>query len=1088
MGSKGSNTTTTTQGQTYTPNAAVGAAGNQAIGMAQNAVAQPFQMPAAPVAGFNPFQTQAFGQTQAMQGMTNPYYQSASNLMQQGSAPVNQNDISALMNPYADSAMANMSKYIFDPQRRQTMGAGVQSAGGQNASRLALTSQNLDKTQGDTMSQALASYFANAQSGAFQNKGLQQQGAFGMANLGTGAQNANLQATGALGNAGATQQQLAQAQLNSPYQQELARIALPYQNAQFLAGVTGGLAPAMGGTTTGTGGETKPAPNSLNSIIGGGLGLAGLGMNAYNSGMFDGFGSGPTDISPGNIGGTSNGSPLDTGSVSGDAIWQRGGRVGMAAGGGLDPSGQDGGDQNPSEVPGVNIPASGGLTPIPTIKLQPGGSGQFHNNLDLSPKKQSGESGGGGGGEFGDVLKTAAMVLPLLLESGGRVGLSTGGTGLGMDDVEDPAASYLPEAANIVLGDTPLPRPNPLGGLTPKMRELFPELRKAAAEKGVNYDIGEGYRSPQRQNGLYAQGRTLPGPIVTGATAGTGNHVTGNAIDVVPTNGTTMADVGRMNTQLTQNDPRFAGIRSGATFKNLNDPAHIELLNNQEARTPGEPGVAGVDVGDLPPHTQMAGPARQGVAGAGLYNPDMQMQSYGAGPNPYPNAAKDNFGRRFAESPWMNLAKAGAGMMASKSPFLGVALGEGMQAGLSGFDEQRKTNLSEQAANQHAQQLAQAAQIHLDQYQRMKPYEQAHLGVLSAQEARANAAASKDRFIVDPRYNGFQVFDRNTQSSYLVKNGEPPPPELQKAMADEQKRTGVTPAVPVATQATQAKSSGLAEQTDAATPQPLPYDYHDVKVQIPSEKLTGPPGARFQGNYTKALALSGQEWAAKQKEIAPDYNASKQVIFRAKQLQSSLDTINEAGSLTQPGPGFNERVALKGWIELAQRAAGFKPGSPEALAAATDIQKLNTTLGFQTARTLGAREAVQIVQSAMAATPGGAMSPESAKKVLAGIRTIAQRDVDRAHYMAAYAAAPHGLDPGQADAWFDRIHPIDRYLDAAKLDMFDELKNKDQVAKVLSSPPKADSKGYKVWDTGRNQWAILKPNGKAWVPQYIGGQ
>jgi hypothetical protein len=192
--------------------------------------------------------------------------------------------------------------------------------------------------------------------------------------------------------------------------------------------------------------------------------------------------------------------------------------------------------------------------------------------------------------------------------------------------------------------------------------------------------------------------------------------------------------------------------------------------------------------------------------------------------------------------------------------------------------------------------------------------------------------------------------------------------------------------------------------------------------------------------------------------------------------------------LTQAGPGFNERVALKAWIEFGQRAAGFKPGSPEALAAATDIQKLNTTLGFQTARTLGAREAVQIVQSAMAATPGGAMSPESAKKVLAGIRTIAQRDVDRAHYMAAYAAAPHGLDPGQADAWFDRIHPIDRYLDAATLDMFDELKNKDQVAKVLSSPPKADSKGYKVWDTGRNQWAILKPNGKAWVPQYIGGQ
>ena len=90
---------TTNQSQTYTPNAAIAGAGNQAIGMAQNAASSPFQMPAAPVAGFNPFQQQGFGQYAAMQGMTDPYYQNASASMSQASQPVNQNDITSYMNP-----------------------------------------------------------------------------------------------------------------------------------------------------------------------------------------------------------------------------------------------------------------------------------------------------------------------------------------------------------------------------------------------------------------------------------------------------------------------------------------------------------------------------------------------------------------------------------------------------------------------------------------------------------------------------------------------------------------------------------------------------------------------------------------------------------------------------------------------------------------------------------------------------------------------------------------------------------------------------------------------------------------------------
>jgi hypothetical protein len=74
---------------------------------------------------------------------------------------------------------------------------------------------------------------------------------------------------------GGMQQQLQQQQLNSPYQQQLAQAAFPYQQAQFNAGITGALAPALGGTTTGTATTNSQFNPSLMGQIGGGLAAVG---------------------------------------------------------------------------------------------------------------------------------------------------------------------------------------------------------------------------------------------------------------------------------------------------------------------------------------------------------------------------------------------------------------------------------------------------------------------------------------------------------------------------------------------------------------------------------------------------------------------------------------------------------------------------------------------------------------------------------------------------------------------------------------------------------------------------------------------
>ncbi len=135
----------------------------------------------------------------------------------------------------------------------------------------------------------------------------------------------------------------------------------------------------------------------------------------------------------------------------------------------------------------------------------------------------------------------------------------------------------------------PLPKRNPLGALSPEFRSKFADLRTAAGDRGAYFDAPEqgsigNVRSLQQQLALYAQGRSAPGPVVTGTTQS--NHITGKALDVVPTNGASEKQIGSVLSALVANDPRFAGMRSGATFSNLYDPLHIELNKPQGNNVP----------------------------------------------------------------------------------------------------------------------------------------------------------------------------------------------------------------------------------------------------------------------------------------------------------------------------------------------------------------------------------------------------------------------------------------------------------------------------------------------------------------------
>ncbi len=129
-------------------------------------------------------------------------------------------------------------------------------------------------------------------------------------------------------------------------------------------------------------------------------------------------------------------------------------------------------------------------------------------------------------------------------------------------------------------GDTtpvPLPRdPSPsidrsIAALDPALQErLGRVMARMREETGHEVQVGETYRSQSRQNTLYAQGRSAPGPVVTWTQSSM--HTKGRAVDLLVDGGSAGSDA-------------YAALRRIASQEGLRtlgqrDPGHLELPSN----------------------------------------------------------------------------------------------------------------------------------------------------------------------------------------------------------------------------------------------------------------------------------------------------------------------------------------------------------------------------------------------------------------------------------------------------------------------------------------------------------------------------
>lgn len=269
--------------------------------MARYAAGQPFQMPQAPVAGFNEDQQSAFANMRRDQGLAQPYMQQAGDYFNQSAQPINP-DIGRYLNPFASYVMGGLQD-IFGQQRTDSTGRLTQAAGGVGADRIGVAQANLAKQQGLAAGQTLAGIYQPAMqtavSVAQQDAARQQSAAYGMGQLGTAAQNAALQGNQALLAGGNQQQAQSQAELMAPYNQRVAELEYPFKTAQFLSGINSQTAPGLGGTTT----NTYPGQSPWGTIAGLGMTAAGAfsgnpmmmkgGMSALGSGAMGGASQGP---------------------------------------------------------------------------------------------------------------------------------------------------------------------------------------------------------------------------------------------------------------------------------------------------------------------------------------------------------------------------------------------------------------------------------------------------------------------------------------------------------------------------------------------------------------------------------------------------------------------------------------------------------------------------------------------------------------------------------------------------------------------------------------------------------------------------
>lgn len=232
---------------------------SKAFSAAQQAANRPYTPysydPNAFVAPINQQQQMAISNINQLAQTGSPYFQAGAGMTQAAGMTSAPSIVGSYMNPYTQAVAAPTLGLLQQQQQQQLanqQGEAIK-AGAFGGSRADLARAYLQGQQGLAYGKTAGDIFSAGYAPAMQaaQADLQRMMLAGgqMGQLGTGAQQSALSGAQAQLGAGTLQQQTQQAGLQALYNQFLQQQAYPFQTAQFLANVAGGLGPLYGGMT-----------------------------------------------------------------------------------------------------------------------------------------------------------------------------------------------------------------------------------------------------------------------------------------------------------------------------------------------------------------------------------------------------------------------------------------------------------------------------------------------------------------------------------------------------------------------------------------------------------------------------------------------------------------------------------------------------------------------------------------------------------------------------------------------------------------------------------------------------------------------
>jgi hypothetical protein len=426
-------------------------------------------------------------------------------------------------------------------------------------------------------------------------------------------------------------------------------------------------------------------------------------------------------------------------------------------------------------------------------------------------------------------------------------------------------------------------------------------------------------------------------------------------------------------------------------------------------------------------------------------------------------------GHPFSDEARSGILAAGLGMLASRSPFPGVAIGEGGLSGLNTYYNAIKNKMEQQKAI--SEMGLQGAQTKEQEALAIaKPQEVQQAGQRISIEQKANALK---------QYEYWRSLFRPVPGGYLDMNGQIIP---DQEFAARQKQTmeklglgfgdvapveGAARVGPATTQTAPAAPAAPGAAAPATTTAPaappaaidparaarnahLPSEDELKYTRIGDRRGDVNPNFNVPDDYNfinpdqwtaivrNPDVLKGyQSQAFEDKKTSKDQAAkSYSAQYLLNNMERDVESLPDTG-LLQMGPNAPQIVSYATNIDQILTTIGAKPlFEGKDLAAAQDLMKDSTKLGFELTNTLGSREAAAVVKQATAATPGIQNTKLGFQRILAALREGLNYDQDYHTFLDQYVAKK-GYSEG-AEELFRKQNPPELYSARAILSTIPE--------------------------------------------------